>query len=118
MGLLSKFNKPDETPIHSSGLASVNDGSTQALGAMRPESFEQRMKRERNRQHIGSYRYASITQRQQQPTSPKAETVRPGQQVSESARPNRQERNAQVIARPSTSNANFSKPPSKYNPYS
>jgi hypothetical protein len=118
MGLLSQFNKPDETPIHSSGLAAANDGSAQALGAMRSESFEQRMAREHNRQHIGSYRYASITQRQQQPSLRKEQTARPGQQTPEASRPSRQERNAQVISRPSTSNANFAKPPTKYNPYS
>lgn len=129
MGLLSRFNKPDSSKIHSSGIAAANDGSARALGAMRNETFSQRRTVEQNRQHIGSYRESTLAQASQHPQS----TLRTGESapVSGSAttpratsridivKPSRQQMNAQMVSRPSISRANFSEPHARgFNPYS
>ena len=123
MGLLSRFNRPSSGKIHSSGIAAVNDGSAGALGAMRStQTFEQRMKMERNRQHVGSYREASVLQANQRPSTA-VQPVEPSQPVRRTSRidvvkPGRQQANSQMIQRPSVSRPNFSEPSSRgYNPY-
>ena len=121
MSLLSRFNQPDSGKIHSSGIAAANDGSAQALGAMRHESFEQRLAREHNRQHIGGYQSAAVVQRGMVVPargSVSAANGAPSRGVIDVVRPNRQQRNAQVIALPSVNKANFAEPTSRgFNPY-
>ena len=121
MSLFSRFNKPISGQLHSSGIAAVNDGSAQALSAMRHESFEQRIAREKNRQHIGGYQAALIAQQKavvpaRTSDSPVDEAATRGK--IDVVRPSRQQMNAQVIALPSVNKANFAEPKSRgFNPY-
>ena len=128
MGLLSRFNQPDSGKIHSSGLAAANDGSAQALSAMRNETFSQRKAVEQNRQHIGSYRESTLAQTSQRPQSAlrvaevapvsgAAATPRATSRI-DIVKPSRQRMNAQMVSRPSINRANFSEPHSRgFNPY-
>jgi hypothetical protein len=123
MGLLSRFNKLDSTPLHSSGFAAANDGSDKALGAMRHESFEQRLQIESNRTHIKSYRDSSLAQQSLRPpltskVPERAQTSAPATRI-DIVKPSRQQVNAQMISRPTVYKANFSEPkPRGFNPYS
>jgi hypothetical protein len=56
----SRFNKPQSAVMHSSAIAGVADNGTPSFGAVSPQSFEQRQAIERNRQHVKSFRDATI----------------------------------------------------------
>ncbi len=120
MGILSRFTQPDSGKLHSSGLADANDGSARAIGAMRHESFEQRIRTERNRRHIEAYKYSAVAQREQTiaPDEKKKRIVIPKRDAPTFERPTHQQGNAEMISHPSIHKANFSEPQSRgYNPY-
>jgi hypothetical protein len=61
MGLFqSFFNKPDSAAMHSNDMAKIADGDQPSFGATSAQSFRQRMRIERNRRHVGSYRQANM----------------------------------------------------------
>ncbi len=56
---LNKFtNNLDNAPLHSSGYAEV--ARPNKIGSMAPQSFNQRMHVERNRQAVGKYHHSLI----------------------------------------------------------
>jgi hypothetical protein len=58
--LRSKFNSIQSGVIHSSGFANVTDGGTANFGTTSTESFTQRLRVERNRQHVRSFGSAGV----------------------------------------------------------
>ncbi|MFZ1258813.1 MAG: hypothetical protein WAQ25_05090 [Candidatus Saccharimonas sp.] len=61
MGLLSsRFNAMQPKTLHTNAMAEISADGKLVLGAASPETFEQRRRIDRNRQHIQSFRSAGI----------------------------------------------------------
>lgn len=121
----NKFNNNlDDTPLHSSGYAEI--ARPKKIGAMSPQSFNQRLHVERNRQAVGTYHHSMIAtghhrngHYQRMDITP---AMRPnsGEVSAPRSRPDAPGFRSQnrLIADIKPARQNFSEPPSRgYNPY-
>jgi hypothetical protein len=124
---LNKFNNNfEDTPLHSSGYAEI--ARPKKIGSMAPQSFNQRLHIEKNRQAVGKYHHSMIAnghhrhanyQRTMDVVAPRADAVQPStppagvNRRSSYRAPNRLIADIKPVAR-----QNFSEPTGRsYNPY-
>lgn len=125
MGLIEDINRPEETPLHSSGYAEVANGD--GIGAASPETFNQRKSLAGSRQIVGTYDksflgsgFAPPEVRSPGAAKPKSRFQKAPKRGIESLDYRNQQRQAMnsklnIPARPTTG---FREPPTRnYNPY-